>query len=103
MIWQLPTRDGLVICTEVAEHLAPEHADHLVKLLCSAMCPIVFTAAPPGQGGHHHVNCQESGYWVDKFNNHGAILDIDATHELERRWGNLNRLSHMAKNVMVFR
>lgn len=93
----------LVICTEVAEHLDAEHAPHLVKLLCSAMCPIVFTAAPPGQDGHHHVNCQPKQYWIDLFAGHGAIPDWDTTASLTARWAKLQRLSHMTKSVMVFR
>jgi 2-polyprenyl-3-methyl-5-hydroxy-6-metoxy-1,4-benzoquinol methylase len=93
----------IVICTEVAEHLDPEHAPHLVELLSSAMCPIVFTAAPPGQDGHHHVNCQTKQYWLDLFQAHGVIEDIQATFELKRRWSGLHRLSHMERNVMVFK
>lgn len=92
----------LVICTEVAEHLDEKDAPHLVKLLCSAMCPIVFTAAPPGQDGHHHVNCQYMSWWEELFNMHGATRDVEATHQLSRRWVRLNRLKHMRSNMTVF-
>lgn len=96
-------RPNLIVCTEVAEHLDEKDADGLVKLLCSALCPIVFTAAPPGQDGHHHVNCQERGYWIGKFERHGALYDEDATTRLRARWfRGLKRLSHMIGNVMVF-
>lgn len=93
----------VVICTEVAEHLDAVNARGLVALLASARCPIVFTAAPPGQDGHHHVNCQPQEYWVDLFLEHGVLLDIEQTVRLKRRWGTLKRLSHMFHNVMVFR
>ncbi len=99
----LPTAADLVICTEVAEHLDEKDAPGLVALLCSAMCPIVLTAAPKGQDGHHHVNCQPPEYWLDLFANHGVILDADATHELKGRWCNLKRLSHMRANLLVLR
>jgi trans-aconitate methyltransferase len=92
----------LVICTEVAEHLDEKDAPTLVRLLCSAMCPIVFTAAPPGQDGHHHVNCQPPEYWITMFEDRGAFHDVVATEELQARWGGLQRLSHMTRNVMVF-
>ncbi len=94
---------SLVVCTEVAEHLDEKHAAGLVSLLCSAMCPVVFTAAPPGQDGHHHVNCQLPSYWHGLFTAHGAHWDHEATAELKMRWAGLKRLSHMTKNVMVFR
>lgn len=95
--------NDLVICTEVAEHLDAEHAPHLVALLCSALCPIVFTAAPPGQDGHHHVNCQPKSYWEELFAAYGALPDRDATLELQMRWRKLRRLSHMTSNVTVYR
>ncbi len=100
---ELSTGCQLVVCTEVAEHLDEKHAAGLVALLCSAMCPVIFTAAPPGQDGHHHVNCQEPEYWIALFARQGLIRDLPATWELQMRWEGLKRLSHMTKNVMVFR
>ena len=94
---------GLVICTEVAEHLEAQHAAHLVELLCAHMSPIVFTAAPPGQGGHDHVNEQPKEYWLELFAKHGALIDQDATHECRARWQAVTVLHHMHKNVMVIR
>lgn len=94
---------GLVVCTEVAEHLDEADAPNLVSLLCSGMCPIVFTAAPPGQDGHHHVNCRDPNYWISLFHEHGAIVDDACTDRLKLRWSKLKRLSHMTRNVMVFR
>jgi trans-aconitate methyltransferase len=94
---------SLTLCTEVAEHIEPEFASHLVALLCSAMSPIVFTAAPPGQDGNHHVNCREPGYWLDLFAMHGVAEDRLATAEIKNRWRGLKRLSHMTRNVMVLR
>lgn len=93
----------LVICTEVAEHLDEKDAPNLVSLLCTGMCPIVFTAAPPGQDGHHHVNCRDPNYWINLFHEHGAIVDDACTDRLKLRWSKLKRLSHMTRNVMVFR
>lgn len=94
----------IVICTEVAEHIPAEHAPKLVRFLVEhAYRYIVFTAAPPGQGGHDHVNEQPAEYWLDLFAEHGWILDHDSTDEVESRWSKLRRLSHMAKNILVFR
>lgn len=92
----------LVVCTEVAEHLDAKDADHLVNVICSNLCPVIFTAAPPGQDGHHHVNCQPMHYWIEKFRAHGLIPDHKATEQLQLRWSGLKRLSHMPKNLMVF-
>lgn len=93
----------IIVCTEVAEHIEEEHAERLVRLLCEPMCPIVFTAAPPGQDGHHHVNCQDGDYWHRLFATFGATLDYTATGELRKRWTWLKRLGHMRPNLMCFR
>ena len=57
----------LCICFEVAEHLEPYAADTLINTTCRASKHVLFTAAGPGQGGIHHVNCQPKDYWIDKF------------------------------------
>jgi 2-polyprenyl-3-methyl-5-hydroxy-6-metoxy-1,4-benzoquinol methylase len=75
---QLP-RD-LVICTEVAEHIAAEHADALVDNLCrAARSTIFFSAAQAGHGGHLHLNEQPRSYWVAKFKARGFEVDPSTT------------------------
>jgi SAM-dependent methyltransferase len=93
----------VVISTEVAEHLDARDADRFVELLCaSARTAIVITAAPPGQGGHHHVNCQPCEYWVEKFAANGWAYSPEETGALQGVWAGLQRLSHMQRNAMVF-
>jgi 2-polyprenyl-3-methyl-5-hydroxy-6-metoxy-1,4-benzoquinol methylase len=94
---------GLIICTEVAEHLPAEQAPLLVKNLCAAMAPIVFTAAPPGQGGHHHVNEQLKGYWQNLFYQHGVLVDGDTTSSLIYRLSALKKMPYLRDNLMVLR
>ena len=97
-------RQTFVICTEVAEHIPAEHARTLVKYLVDhAGARVVMTAAPPGQGGHDHVNEQPREYWLDLFAEHGWIEDVESTRELQARWSKLKRLSHMRQNVMVMK
>lgn len=97
-----PTTD-LVTCTEVAEHMDAKDAPHLVKVLCSAGAPIVFTAAPPGQPGNHHVNCQPKEYWLALFWQHSFRQDMEATAYFQKAWADLPRQPWLAKNVMVLR
>jgi hypothetical protein len=56
------------ICIEVAEHLPHTAANPLVQQLTerSEQC-IIWSAAPPGQGGTDHVNEQPPDYWLSKF------------------------------------
>jgi len=61
----------LVQCLEVAEHLPEAAADTLVASLARHGDVVLFSAAPPGQGGEHHVNEQPLDYWVAKFRARG--------------------------------
>ncbi len=63
----LGRRFHLVQCLEVAEHLPASVAPLLVESLCRHADLVLFSAAPPGQGGEYHVNEQPYAYWRDLF------------------------------------
>lgn len=70
--WVLNRRFDLVQSLEVAEHIPAERADCFVaNLAAHSDGLILFSAAPPGQGGEYHVNEQPYDYWRDKFAGHG--------------------------------
>lgn len=75
----------LVLCLEVAEHLAAQAADVLVDNLISLGDKIIFSAAVPNQGGQFHLNEQPVSYWVEKFNDRGFVF-YDVFRE--RFWDN---------------
>ena len=61
-------RFDLVQSLEVAEHIPASAADTFVdNLVRHANGLILFSAAPPGQGGEFHVNEQPYDYWRGKF------------------------------------
>lgn len=91
----------LSICLEVAEHLPPECADQLVANLAGASGHLVFSAATPGQGGHHHVNEQPEIYWLEKFNRYGWQLDSKGTDEFRRDLASKNVARWYSNNVMI--
>jgi cyclopropane fatty-acyl-phospholipid synthase-like methyltransferase len=61
----------LVVCLEVAEHLSPDSAPRLVDSLIAHGDLVLFSAAIPYQGGHHHLNEQFPDYWAGLFSSHG--------------------------------
>lgn len=61
----------LVQCLEVAEHLPAAQAATLVDNLVRHGTTILFSAAPPGQGGENHVNEQPYEYWRALFRERG--------------------------------
>lgn len=95
----------LCMSLEVAEHIEPEYAEQYVNNLCNFSDRILLTAAPPGQGGHHHVNCQFPSYWERLFNSFGFIWDIDTTLEFKRQlkpWAHKKGIKAYYDNALYF-
>lgn len=92
----------LVTSFEVAEHIPEKFAGNYVDSLTAAGDIIVMSAAPPGQSGEHHVNCQPRSYWEEKFARRGFEYDDDLTHQLSKQMD--GDLYHwVQKNLLVFR
>jgi SAM-dependent methyltransferase len=69
----------LALSLEVAEHLEPELALKLVDVCCAHAPIVLFSAAPPGQHGHGHINPQPKKYWVQRFVERSFVLDEGRT------------------------
>lgn len=95
-------RYNVAISMEVAEHLPAIHADRYVALLTSLADFIVFTAAPPGQGGTDHLNEQPPEYWFDKFAAHGFTFLEPRTEAWKSRLSERGLHLHYQKNLMLF-
>lgn len=70
----LDRRFDLVQSLEVAEHLPVHAAASFVHTLTRHADLVLFSAAPPGQGGEHHVNEQPYGFWRDLFAQRGYAM-----------------------------
>jgi SAM-dependent methyltransferase len=83
--FRLPRRFDLVQCLEVAEHLPPAASETLVDSIVAHGGSVLFSAAPPGQGGEHHVNEQPYEYWRQLFAARGyELFDFVRPRILER-------------------
>lgn len=92
----------LACCVEVAEHLVPKRSEELVdKLTAVATRWIYFTAAPPGQGGHGHINCRPMTDWLRWFEARGWELDEKKTSELRTRIADLDQATWLPGNSVV--
>lgn len=95
----LDRRFDLVVSLEVAEHLDAGAADGFVASLVRHGDVVLFSAAIPFQGGHHHVNEQFADYWVERFAAHGYhALDFVRP----QIWSDEGVLWWLRQNVLVF-
>jgi SAM-dependent methyltransferase len=92
----------LAVSLEVAEHLPPLLGERLVETCTKAAPRVLFSAAPPGQGGQGHINEQPKAYWLERFARHGYALNEPATELLVADLrAELIRGMHIARNVML--
>jgi len=77
-------RYDLAISLEVAEHIEEDYTDNYVSSLKNISDNILITAAPPGQKGHHHVNCKHPGYWLDRFSGNGFKFNAGKTVKFKK-------------------
>ncbi|MEJ2691615.1 MAG: hypothetical protein P8166_00860, partial [Candidatus Thiodiazotropha sp.] len=61
--FDLGQRFDLVQSLEVAEHLPESSAGIFIASLTNHSDRVLFSAAPKGQGGDHHINEQDYDYW----------------------------------------
>jgi SAM-dependent methyltransferase len=102
----LGRRFDLVQSLEVAEHLPAAKARQFVETLTAHGSCVLFSAAPPGQGGEHHVNEQPPDYWRALFRQKGfAAVDylrplIREDAEIEP-WYRFNIILYVAEDHLA--
>jgi len=93
----------LAVCFEVLEHIEEEYSDIFVENLTELSDRILVSAAPPGAGGHHHVNCQDPKYWILKFHQFNYVYDHILTTTIRsalKPWKHRKELYH--NNLLYF-
>ena len=69
--FDLEERFDIAQSFEVAEHLPASSARGFIESLTRHADIVMFSAAPPGQGGRNHINEQPYDYWKAIFNEYG--------------------------------
>jgi SAM-dependent methyltransferase len=90
-----------VNCIEVVEHIEEKYLDNLLDTLCNGKI-LLMTHAVPGQDGWHHVNCQESNYWIDHLKKRNFILDLEDTKAIQKL-SKHDGAKHVFRNGMIFK
>jgi SAM-dependent methyltransferase len=103
---RIPERYDLSICIDVLEHLADEQSAAALANVTRGAELVVLSAAPPHQGGHHHVNERPRRYWVARMRELGWHYDRYETGAMERYFlDHRDRVpeSWMFHNLCVYR
>jgi SAM-dependent methyltransferase len=99
---EIPATADLCLCLEVAEHIPRKHERHLVSLLSQVAPVLIFTAAPPGQGGHLHVNLRSKDHWIQLFREKGMNHDPAAEQQMLEMFGG-KMIRDYSTNLIVLR
>ncbi|MCS3697038.1 class I SAM-dependent methyltransferase [Salinibacter ruber] len=92
----------LVCCVEVAEHIEPARSEQLVEKICDLSTQYVyFTAAPPGQVGHGHINCRPHRHWVEWFKKQGWIVNESLTKTMRQDLDKVKNAYWLQKNSFL--
>jgi SAM-dependent methyltransferase len=102
--FSLGRRFDLAQSLEVAEHLPATRAAGFVGDLTSHADVVLFSAAPPGQGGENHIHEMPYEYWRDLFADRGYAL-YDCVRPFVRDdmqvapWYRYNAFLYVSKHV----
>jgi hypothetical protein len=95
----LQTEKGTVLCFEVAEHIPKEYEDvFLFNVADASTGLLIISWAVKGQGGHGHVNEQDSEYVINKFQK----LGYTKHHGLTMKLRMASSLWWFKKSIYVF-
>lgn len=85
--WPRSGSIDLVWSSEFLEHVDEEFLPNIMETMRLGRY-VCVTHAEPDQPGFHHVNCKETGYWIEKFAECGMIHVPEETAVLRStdRW-----------------
>jgi hypothetical protein len=86
---------------EVAEHIDPSKVDHFLDTLANGQI-VAMTHAVPGQGGHNHVNCQPSEYWIKRLVQRGYMFHQEFSSFVREIAAREDTPNHFTNSGLVF-
>jgi SAM-dependent methyltransferase len=68
---------------EFVEHVDEQYSQNFLETFKRSKY-VVMTHGVPGQSGHHHVNCRDSNYWIDRMKDSNFELMPEMTENCRR-------------------
>jgi len=104
-VFETKRKSELVICLEVAEHIAAIDSDALISSVVNCLKPgarLIWSAAKPGQGGVGHINCRPKEFWENKFLKAGLIRNETVETLMIDHIKNGYHMGWFIQNAMIF-
>lgn len=102
--YQLDDIYDLAWTVEFVEHVDEKYMQNFIDVFKQCRY-VIMTHALPGQPGHHHVNCQHAGYWLNVMEKNGfqaqpfTLQNVRAASTMRERY--IRQQSLFFKNIMV--
>ena len=94
----------LALCLDVGEHIPVAQCDQFLSTITMFADTLLLACAPPGQGGHQHVNEQPKRWWIRRLAAKGFDYDRRATGRLCEAFKRLRPpLMWMWEHISVYR
>jgi SAM-dependent methyltransferase len=96
----------LSLCIDVLEHIEDERSGPALENIVRGASVVVLSCAPPGQGGHHHVNERPRRYWVKRMAELGWVYQRRETGAMENHFLTMRdelTQSWMYHNLCIYR
>lgn len=84
----LPSSAGVVVCTDVMEHVEPECTDEVIRHLCGLATRAVFVAVACRASGKlladgrtAHINVQPPAWWHERFSAVGTFVQLASAED----------------------
>ena len=71
----------LIWSIEFLEHVEEKYLHYILQDFQKFARYVVISTPPPNSPGYHHVNCQTSKYWLEKFQIYGFNFLSDLTNQ----------------------
>ena len=91
----------LAMSLEVAEHIDQKYSGVAVENICRSAKRVMFSAAPPGQGGVGHINEQPFKYWQKLFADNGFALNDSLTKKVRSYLKEKNSIRWYHENIRI--
>ena len=76
------TKADLCWSTEFLEHVEEKYMDNYFSVFKA--CSYVFCTASENPNGYHHVNLQNTEYWINRFSERGFLFLPEDTRQIRK-------------------